>query len=270
MASPSPYYRTKEELEALTKLRDSFGDRFAAPPPRNITVVIVGTEGQGKTHLTCSIAGDEYGPLYLGDSEHRAQIVVDKFQEMGRPVQRATLTTYQETVAFVSWAKQNVKRPAVIGLDSGTDIDKFAEEQYLIHEDKEVVGKPINHPRMQRYIFKLLDDLKFSGFTVVMTAKMKDEYVGENRTGKKLPRIFRDIPYRADLVIEIQGGKCFITKSGWTQKQLAEIPQSITTLPDMIAYAKTLDTLPTVVTPNGTLVVADESKNNGTKKIIGR
>jgi hypothetical protein len=90
----------------------------------------------------------EYGPVYIGDSEHRGQTVVEKFKTLGRrlPLYRATITNYPDTVAFVKWAKQSLTPPAVIVLDSGSDIDKFAEEQYLIHEGKEIVGKRINHP----------------------------------------------------------------------------------------------------------------------------
>lgn len=272
MAQVSPYFRTEEEKEQLVKLRDEFGERFSAPPPRNLTIVVAGPQGTGKTHLVCTMAGTEYGPVYIGDSEHRAQTVVAKFKslEPELPLHRATVTNYPDTVAFVKWAKQSLTPPAVIVLDSGSDIDKFAEEQYLIHEGKEVVGKPINHPRMNRYVYALMDELKFSGFTVVLTSKMKDEYVGENRSGRLLPRLFKDIPYRADLMVELHGEKRFITKSGWTRLQYAEIPSEITTLPDIITFAKSLDSLQVVVTPGGILAGEGDTKNNGGKKIIGR
>ncbi len=271
MPTPSPYFRSEEEREQLIKLRDSFAERFSAPPPSNLTIVIAGPQGHGKTHILCTIAGSSYGPLYLADSEHRAQTVVAKFNGANgeSSIFRATVTSYAEVVAFVKWTKANVEPPAVIGLDSGSDIDKFAEEQYLIHEDRDVVGKPINHPKMNRYVYALMDELKFSGFTVVMTAKMKDEYRGESKTGNLIPRIFKDIPYRADLMVELRGEKRFITKSGWTRTQVMEVPPQIETLPEIIDFAKTLDAIGPVVTPGGMLSV-DTSKSNGTRKIIGR
>jgi hypothetical protein len=277
MAQASPYYRNEEEKAALIKLRDTFGERFEAPPPRNLTVVIAAEQGLGKTHLLCTLAEDpQYGPLYVGDTEHRAQIVVEKFTARGLPIKRATITSYPELVAFVKWAKRNLTSPYSIGLDSLSDLDKFAEEQYLMHENKEFVGKPIQHPRMQRYIYALLDELKFSGATIIATAKMKDEFVGENRTGRVLPRLFKDVPYRADMTVLLyKDGRRVVDKSGWTKAgntgNPALIPDSIQTLPAIIEFAKTLDTLVAESpTPAEPMLWVAGGNGSGGKKISGR
>jgi hypothetical protein len=277
MAQSSPYYRSEEEKQALIRLRDSFGERFEAPAPRNLTIVIAAEQGLGKTHLMCTLAEDpQYGPVYIGDTEHRAQIVVEKFTGRGVPIKRATITSYPELVAFVKWAKKSLKPPFIIGLDSLSDLDKFAEEQYLLHENKEFVGKPIQHPRMQRYIYALLDELKFSGATIVATAKMKDEFVGENRTGRVLPRVFKDVPYRADLTVLLyRDGRRMVDKSGWTRVgntgSPVAIPDSVQTLSAIIEFAKSLDTLPEVApVPAESLLAVVGGNGNGGRRIMGR
>jgi hypothetical protein len=125
-----------------------------------------------------------------------------------------------------------------------------------------------------------MDELKFSGFTVIMTSKMKDEYAGDSRTGRVLPRIFKDIPYRADLMVSLlrdpKGAQRFITKSGWTMNGNGdnpfEIPPEIQTLPQIIEFAKTLDALPVQanVPAESALAIGGTGKTGGKKVITGQ
>jgi hypothetical protein len=267
MAPPSPYFRTDEEKQALIKMRDGFAERLKnEETPGNLTIVIAGVQGEGKTHTACEMAGIVYGEVYLADTEARAHHVTQKF---GTHVHRFTIRSYMEAVAFVKWLKRDVKPPATVVFDSVTDLDKFAEEQYLIHEDKEVVGKPINHPKMNRYVYALLDELKFSGFTIVLTAKMKDEYQGDNRTGKMLPRVFKDIPYRSDFIIEIVRGEKFCLKSPHTGN--ARFPlQTNKTLPELIEHLLKIDRdrAQLLAQPTVPAALPVSESNNGGRKLM--
>jgi len=74
---PNPYYKDEKEKEALAAKRDAF--TFAEPTasPR-LVILLAGREGSGKTHLACTM--NQLGPVYLIDTEYRAQIVTSKFQ----------------------------------------------------------------------------------------------------------------------------------------------------------------------------------------------
>jgi len=104
------------------------------------------------------------------------------------------------------------------------------------------MGMPITYPQMYSYIYAVVDDLKFSGFSVVFTTKVKDEYVGDKSTGRKIPRVFQDLPYRADLVIQLDKDpedKTLprIMKNGFQQQIDFQLTQQIT-LPQIITIAK--------------------------------
>lgn len=163
------------------------------------TILITGEEYSGKTHLSCTLALEKkFGPVYILDTELRAQRVARKFAG----VKLIPITNYLEFVAAVEYIRGAHKgQPAVVILDSGTDAQKFSEEQYLKDVGKERMGLPITYPAMYSYLYHLLDLMKSSGFTIVFTSKMKDEFIGDQRTGGKLPRIFHDVPYRADIII---------------------------------------------------------------------
>ena len=72
-------------------------------------------------------------------------------------------------------------------------------------------------------------------FTVAWTARLKDEYAGDKSTGKKIPRIFQDLPYRADLAVQIdeKTGEIYTIKNGFTDKKDLRFPHGIT-LPEII------------------------------------
>jgi hypothetical protein len=229
----NPYFANDKEKQALIAMRDAF--TFDAAAPNNINIMIAGQQNTGKTHLLCTLAGEEYGPLYLLDTEQRAQHVTQKFDTTW--VHRGIVRNYQELVAAMKWVMKNVKAPAILGIDSGTDLQKYAEEKYLDDVGRERMGMPITYPQMYSYIYAVIDDLKNSGFTVAWTTKVKDEYLGDKSTGKKIPRIFQDLPYRADVGLQIdeRTGKIICTKNGFTDRRGQEFAHG-TTLPEIIEH----------------------------------
>jgi hypothetical protein len=229
------YYKNDAEKETLKALRDAF--TFDAPPPSNLNIMIAGLQKSGKTHLLCTLAGPEYGPLYLLDTEQRAQLVTEKFDK--KWVHRAIVRDYTELVAGMKYVIKTVKAPAIIAIDSGTDLEKYACDKYLADVGRERMGMPITYPEMYAYIYAVIDDLKNSGFTVVWTTKVKDEYVGDKSTGKLLPRIFKDLPYRADLVIQIreQDRVPYVLHNGLHDNQGIMLSRDMS-LPQMIQAAR--------------------------------
>jgi len=126
---PSPYYKNEKERQELSALREAF--RFSEPEPMpKLVVLIAGREGSGKTHLACTM--NELGPVYLIDTEYRAQIVTRKFTG----VKFAVVKSFLEMVVAVQYVLK-AEEPGTIVLDSGSDLQTFAEIAYLERTEKE-------------------------------------------------------------------------------------------------------------------------------------
>ena len=72
----SPYYQNEKEKAELIRQREAFTFSEYDDNPR-LVLLVAGREGSGKTHLACTM--NQLGPVYLIDTEYRAQIVTRKF-----------------------------------------------------------------------------------------------------------------------------------------------------------------------------------------------
>jgi hypothetical protein len=208
----NPLYRTEKDRQEILTRRDAF--RFADPEvPPKLVALIAGREGCGKTHLACTMS--ETGPVYLIDTEYRAQIVARKF----KGVRFAPARNFMEMVVAVKHVLKH-QEPGTIVLDSGSDLQTFAEIEYLERTEKEKVGMPWNWAEVWRLCNALIDEVKFSQkFNLVITSRVKEEYVNEKATGRIIPRIYSTLPYKADVVLQFTGEKVAsltVTKNGFT------------------------------------------------------
>jgi hypothetical protein len=253
----TPFYKDDDEKAELIAMRDAF--TWDAPAPENRTIMLAGMPGEGKTHLLCSLAAEpkKYGPVYLFDTEYRAHIVANKFNAefKEKRIHVALIRNYSELVAGIKSLAKMVKEkklalPFVVGIDSGTDVEKFAELKYCIDNDKETVGMPIQWPKMYAYCYAVIDELKYLGATVVYTTKVKDVFLKDQRTGKVTPRVFKDMPYRADIMIEFDNETHLpvITKTGFQQTQRIELTERLM-LPRIIEIAQEVQAVVPVALP---------------------
>jgi hypothetical protein len=212
MSKPSPFFKNEKEKQELIQLRDSF--QFSDPEETSkLIVLIAGREGSGKTHLACTMSQLE--PVYLIDTEYRAQIVTRKFKD----VKFATAKNFLEMVAAVKHILKH-QPPGTIIIDSGSDLQIFAEIEYLERSEKERVGLPYNWSEVWRLCNAIIDDIKFSRrFNLVLTARVKEEYLNEKPTGQVIPRIYSALPYKADVTLQFTSDKerkLLVTKNGFT------------------------------------------------------
>ena len=209
---PSPYFANDKEKADLLARRDAF--KFTDPEPLpKLVVLIAGREGTGKTHLACTMA--ELGPVYLIDTEYRAQIVSRKFKD----VKLAVVKNFMEIAVAVKHILKH-QAPGTIVLDSGSDLQTFAEIEYLERAEKTAVGMPWNWAEVWRLCNAVIDDIKASQqFNLVVTARLKEQFVKEQATGLMIPRIYSTLPYKADLVLQFgidKPRKLFVTKNGFS------------------------------------------------------
>lgn len=226
---PNPFYKDDKERQDLTKRRDTFSFHTPEEEPK-LLVLLAGREGTGKTHLACTM--NELGPVYLIDTEYRAQIVTRKFQN----VRLALAKNYLEIVVAVKHILK-YQPPGTIIIDSGSDLQTFAEIEYLERTEKEKVGMPWNWAEVWRLCNALIDEIRSSQrFNLVVTARVKDEYVNEKPTGQLIPRIYSTLPYKADIVLQFTGKKhkAGLTKNGFSGDLAAPISETMS-LPEIIA-----------------------------------
>ena len=222
----SPYYTSEKERQELLSRRDAFRFSELEALPK-LLVLIAGREGSGKTHLACTM--NELGPVYLIDTEYRAQIVTRKFSG----VKFALARSFDDMVVAVQHILR-YQEPGTIVLDSGSDLQTFAEIEYLERTEKEKVGMPWNWAEVWRLCNAVIDDVKFSQrFTLVITARLKEEYVNEKATGQLVPRIYAPLPYKADIILQFNGGKLLVMKNGFTGESGVALPYR-DSLPRMI------------------------------------
>lgn len=229
MAKPNPYFQSEKEMMELQQRRDAF--TFADPElASKLVVLIAGKEGSGKTHLACSMS--ELGPVYLIDTEYRAQIVTRKFQN----VKFATVRSFLDMAVAVKHILKH-QAPGTIVIDSGSDLQTFAEIEYLERTEKDRVGMPWNWAEVWRLCNAIIDDVKSSrDFHLVITARVKEEYAGEKPTGRIVPRIYSTLPYKADVVLQFgkdKEGKLYVTKNGFSDDVIAPVPRG-PSLPSII------------------------------------
>lgn len=212
MSKPNPFYRNEKEKQELVQMRDSF--TFSDPEEASKLVILIsGREGSGKTHLACTMSQLE--PVYLIDTEYRAQVVTRKFKDI-------KFTTAKNFLEMAVAVKAILKHqpPGTIIIDSGSDLQTFAEIEYLERSEKERVGLPYNWSEVWRLCNAIIDDIKFSRrFNLVLTARVKEEYLNEKPTGQVVPRIYSALPYKADLTLQFTGDKerkLLVTKNGFT------------------------------------------------------
>ncbi len=253
MATTNPFYRSDAERQQLEAKVKSFA--FTDPSQASKSVILIaGKEGVGKTHLACTMS--EVTPVYVIDTEYRAQMVTRKFQN----VRFATVRNFGELVVAVKHITSSQPDGTII-LDSGSDLQTFAEIEYLERTEKEKVGLPWNWSEVWRLCNAVIDEIKFSKrFNLIITARMKEEYAGDRPTGKLIPRIYSTLPYKADVVLQVTAEKerkVHLLKNGFSGDLGVQL-QASQKLPDIIRAlsqltgSRTPEAIPTYNTPHST------------------
>lgn len=206
MSEKKQKVENKEEVEQKTD-EEIISDFFDEIPNKNerepIVVAIASKQGMGKTHFS-----NTFPNPVIGDTEDRAQIVMKKF---GNKYRKSThdMNTIRQTISMMAQKlapdkKDRAKWTYVI--DSGTDIQQFAETEYLIEAKKDRVYPTVLWAKVYNKIDKVFTNIRKLGFNMVVTQQMKEEYVDGNATGVFLPAGYKKIPYRVDVHIQLQQG----------------------------------------------------------------
>lgn len=197
--NPVLTWQSREEYETVQKaIQDfSFGPQEASlekllelPP---ITILLIGQEGSGKTHFSLTMC--EAGPVYFIDTEYKGQYVINKFKKQGRNnILYAQAKNYIELYGTI---KGIIKKypPGTVVIDSGSDYQKYAEQRVLAEVGIEKIFPIPVWGLVWQKCDVPIESLNKGGFNVVLTCRMKDEYIGDRSTGKLVPRIYDKLLY---------------------------------------------------------------------------
>jgi len=204
--------QSDEERAEVKKFSDAFQLEAVKPadielPP--MLLLVWGSEKSGKTHLLSTMSA--VMPVYILDTELRAEYVQKKFEN----VRVARCRNFIEMFLSVKGIINKYPKGMVV-FDSGTDLHKFAQER----SQEELGVERIFPVTTWDYVYfkerALLNALKDAGFHVGITARAKDEYVKNEKSGNKIPNCFNELPYKADLVILCKEDKTkIVQKNGW-------------------------------------------------------
>lgn len=199
----SPYYQTEKQREELINKISDFSFEDPNQVPDASVILIGGKEGAGKTHLAMSIS--ELEPVFFLDTENRGVKVVKKFIERDstKKIGYKRTQTYQDIVVAAQSIIHNYEPPGTVIIDSGSDFQTFAEEDWKIVAKKEKVFPEVNWAYIYQRLDSVVYDIRDAGFSLVLTARLKKEYKKGNYTGNYIMRIYNRAPYNADLIIRL-------------------------------------------------------------------
>jgi len=226
-------YNKKEKDVLGTMIKTFAFDEEESHSP----IVLIGADtGEGKTHLACTMS--QVMPVALGDTEMRASIVTNKFNDSPFPIKRKTIKSYLETITFLYSAIRyfkSLEKKGCIVLDSVTEVQQFAEEYYKEIAQLEKVWPQYLWAQIFAYCDNIIKIVKESGNMLVMTSKVKEKYVNDKPTGESTYRTYHRFPYLSDIAFMLENGKpnIRITKDGYWQNLKQEINRTLT-LPEIL------------------------------------
>jgi hypothetical protein len=178
-------------------------------------LLVEGEHGSGKTHLAMTFPE----PIFILDTENRADKVAAKFAGR-KEVYRKRCQTFDEIrQTLLQLVFPHFKGGTVV-IDSGTELQRYAESEYLEEAKKERIYPTVLWARVFAKVDNLLSTLRDQGFYTVITARLKDEYIGSGedarKSGERVLDGYRRLPYLVDIYLRLPGdGNAIVLKNGF-------------------------------------------------------
>lgn len=161
-------------------------------------VELAGLQGAGKTHTALSFPF----PALL-DTELKAITPLD--HGVGNPDRVAIAHSWDDVVNFLSFAIGDDGVQTLI-FDSSRDIYEMATAATLIELKKKSLYIPgegaILYAHVHRKMNSLVEACRQAKKYCVFTARVKDEYVGGNTTGRMVRDGWNKTPYKVDIMLQ--------------------------------------------------------------------
>ena len=182
-------------------------------------VTVAGGPGTGKTHLGLTMSS--VSPVYFADTETRGSFLLNTvFTGSAYPIKYKLCSCWSDLRNFLVHLWHN-EDPGTVLIDSGSDYCNFAERHHLhVNELKKVWPKTL-WAEIYDMLEKPLRNLKCKGFNIVITSRLKSEYVADEPTGVEIPRLYHAIPHIADVMLQFDKGtpRLHVTKNAWKRSE---------------------------------------------------
>lgn len=194
--------------------------KFEDLPPTRPFVLLSGTQGVGKTHLALTLSN--HTDVFLLDTELRGNIVARKFPK----VKYAQIKSYLQLLGIVDHIIKNYDKGFIV-IDSASDIQQLAEVRYKQVAKVEKIWPQYIWAQIYDMCDEIIKKVRDSNFGLILTSRMKEEYINDKATGNLLPRVYNRLPYNVDIMLELykekDKRKLIVTKDGYYDKT-GEIP----------------------------------------------
>ena len=167
-------------------------------PPSTFVLDIAGGEAKGKTHLALTSPNPA-----ICDTERKAFRVLDK--GIGNPERHFSPSTWYEAHDFFDFVAKDPTVESVV-IDTLAEIEEFAYMATLSELGKESLYSREAGAVQFKYVNEKLEGIlrlfRVAGKNVITTARMKDEYLKNDKTGRQIRDGWKKMPYYADFAIE--------------------------------------------------------------------
>jgi hypothetical protein len=175
------------------------GTEIPRPP---LFVVLIAEPGLGKTHVGCTFPG----PVVCLDTEFRADEVLRKFRNIEKYWKK--VERFDDVRQAIGRAMKKHKTPGTILFDSGSDLQLMAEAEVLaeIAANEKKAHKTLHWGPVNARFKNLFGFLRDKRWNCVFTARLKEEWKGDDRTGNRVPGGFvtDKLIYHADFALRLE------------------------------------------------------------------
>ena len=184
--------------------------------------MICGMPGVGKSHMALT-AVDPKKTMYI-DTEARSEFLITHRFNYTDEVKVSKPQTWEQFAMVFEWIRSRPEFNTLI-IDSATDMMNLLEQH--IREDLMRRGKGWHQTmwgKITAVVMAELRNTKAKGIDIIMTTHMRDEYVKDEPTGRKVPRINNHLQYFSDWIMLLNSDQSkgqheyLIQKNGWAEK----------------------------------------------------
>ena len=170
--------------------------KFAAVKDKIFTFNVSGEPNAGKTHLLRTFPD----PLFL-DTEGKAWVVLEKFN----PIPWKRVKTFGDIRKGIQWALDKPEIKTIV-VDSAADLSDLAGEEFMEEKNIERIYPPVQYKKVYDKIDPLVVDIQEAGKYLAVSSRRKDEYIDDNRTGRRIIDSYKKFPWDLMISVEITYG----------------------------------------------------------------
>jgi hypothetical protein len=203
------------------------------PARVGLVVMYYGEAGTGKTFNALSFPG----PMLVLDTEHRCELVLKQIANEDK-IYIAQVTSIQDIKDALNQFHTKVKdvgrgtgflANATVVIDSASILLQLAQDHYMSTSGAQKIYPQFAWGKVYAILDALVHTIRELGYNLVFTAQMKDEFIEQQKTNRRIVDIYKRIPYWSDAIIECtydkkeNKRKLTVIKNGYSKNQYFEI-----------------------------------------------